>query len=169
FDIYPPGTQYGLFRVGSPLANGTIPVTPPVPDASLQWRVVDPFSALAAHARGRPVNSPSSAVDPAIPPPETTTAPPTQDETSCPPVPPQPTRLRVILPFKGSNANFFAQGILLGWDDVPTPANNTIGVRTFEVRLHKLTVLRDGKALGDRPDWRVFVNVGGQWRFINPF
>jgi len=164
FDIYPPGTSFD-----ATLSNGTFVVTPPVSDASLQWRVVNHFSELPAHACGGADNSVCVTVDPIICPIDAVTPPPTQSETGCPPVPTQPTRLRVILPFQGSNANFFAQSVLVGWDDVPTAANNTTGVRTFQVRLHKLTVDRDGKALGDRPDWRVFVNVGGQWRFISPF
>lgn len=163
FDIYPPGTDY-FFH----LDNGTFPVSPPVPDASLQWRIVDHSSELPAHACGGTDNTVCVTVDPIIicll---DSSTPPPDQTETGCPAVPAQPTRLRVILPFAGSNANFFAQSILLGWDDVPTPANSTLGVRTFQVRLHDLTVKDNGSGCCNDSDWRVFVNIGGQYRYIS--
>src|SRR2546422_1463814 len=163
FDIYPPGTHYGsLFGFGSPLVNGTIPVAPPVPGASLQWRVEDHFSELPLHACGGTDNSVCVTVDPIFCLIDSSTPPPDQSETGCPAVPAQPTRLRVILPFAGTNANFFAKSILLGWDDVPTPSNNTRGVRTFQVRLHKLTVNQNGAGAFNDADWRGVVNVGGQ-------
>jgi hypothetical protein len=170
FDVYPPGTGY-LFH----LDNGTFPTGPPVPGASLQWRIVNHFSELPAHACGGVDNTGCVTVDPIICLLDSTTPPPDQTETGCPAVPAQPTRLRVILPFCGttlpctSNANFFAQSILLGWDDVPTSANNTAGVRTFQVRLHDLTVKDNGAGCCNNADWRVFVNVGGQYRYITPY
>jgi hypothetical protein len=207
FDIYPPGTNYSL-KNGGHLVNGTFPVTPPVPDASLQWRVVDHFSELPAHACGdNEVNtyqqflSVCKTVDPIFCLIDASTPPPDQTETGCPAAPAQPTRLRVILPFAATpNANFFAQSILLGWDDVPRPragsilppANtnvsgqstllgpaglpgpvNTPAVRSFKVTLHAFTVVQNGEGnplLGGHRfgDWRVFVNVGGQYRYISP-
>src|SRR5260370_5822899 len=95
------------------------------------------------------------------------TKPPDQTEIGCPvEVPVQPTRLRVILPFKGSQANYFAKSILLGWDDVPAPPN-TQAVRTFKVTLHGFMVVSNGKVVPNA-DWRVVVNVGGQYRYISP-
>jgi hypothetical protein len=164
FDIYPPGTAFGL----DPLPNGTFQVQPPVPDASLQWRVVDHFSELPARACGGTDNTVCVTVNPIICLLDASTKPPDQTETGCPPggIPPKPTRLRVILPFAGSNANYFAQSILLGWDDVPAPPNKSI--RTFQVRLHKFTVKSDGESFpGVSADWRVLLNVGGQYRYIS--
>lgn len=163
FDIYPPGTGY-FFH----LPNGTLPAGPPVPNASLQWRIVDHSSELPAHACGGADNSACVTVDPIICLLDSSTPPPDQTETNCPATPAQPTRLRVILPFAGSQANFFAKSILLGWDDVPSPANHTPGVRTFQVRLHNLTVKDNGAGCCNDGDWRVFVNVGGQYRYISP-
>lgn len=162
FDIYPPGTGYFFHN-----DNGTFPVGPPVPGASLQWRTVNHFSELPAHACGGVDNTNCVTVDPIICLLDASTPPPDQSETGCPAVPAQPTRLRVILPFANSNANFFAQSILLGWDDVPTPANSTPGVRTFQVRLHNLTVKDNGSGCCNDSDWRVFVNVGGQYRYMS--
>lgn len=167
FDVYPPGTCWGPAAFCNPPNNGTLAVHPPVPDASLQWRLVNHFSELPAHACGGVDNTVCVTVDPIICPVDSSTPPPNQSETACPAVPAHPTRLRVILPFAGSAANFFAQSILLGWDDVPTPANNTPGVRTFQVRLHKLTVKDNGAGCCNDADWRVFVNVGGQYRYIS--
>ena len=163
FDIYPPGTNFG-----SRLVNGTYSVTPPVPDASLQWRIVDHSDELPGHACGGADTSTCVPVDPIliclI---DSTTPPPEQTENKCPDVPAHPTRLRVILPFLGTHANYFAKSILVGWDDVPTPANQTPGVRTFKVTLHDLTVKDNGEGCCTDGDWRVFVNVGGQWRYIS--
>jgi hypothetical protein len=258
FDIYPPGTNYSL-KNGGQLVNGTFPVTPPVPDASLQWRVVDHFSELPAHACGGVDNTVCRTVDPIFCLIDASTPPPDQTELGCPTVPAQPTRLRVILPFADTRvaANYFAQSILLGWDDVPRGGPQTIGgtagsaggflaksainisgrgllntsatkipmrghfyntaahasrtrllynsafkmsvgsplmhsasgvlaqlggrpgplrgtpvVRTFRVRLHKFTVEQNGEGsrfLGaPNGDWRVFVNVGGQYRYMDP-
>ena len=150
------------------MPNGTLPAGPPVPNASLQWRIVDHSSELPAHACGGTDNSVCVTVDPIICLLDASTPPPDQTETHCPAVPAQPTRLRVILPFAGSRANFFAKSILLGWDDVPSPANHTAGVRTFQVRLHNLTVKDNGAGCCNDGDWRVFVNVGGQYRYISP-
>ncbi len=131
FDVYPPGTDY--LHTGP---SGTFLVTPPVPDASLQWRIENHFSELPAHTCGGPDNTSCVTVDPIICLIDDKTPPPTQAETGCPTTPAaNPTRLRVILPFNGSAANFFAQSLLLGWDDVPTPGSN----------------------------------VGGQYRYIDPF
>ena len=167
FDIYPPGTCYGPAAFCNPPDNGTLKVSPPVPDASLQWRIVDHSSELPTHACGGNDNTGCVTVDPILCLIDASTPPPNQSETNCPSVPVHPTRLRVILPFAGSSANFFARSILLGWDDVPTPANNTLGVRTFQVRLHDLTVKDNGSGCCNDSDWRVFVNVGGQYRYIS--
>jgi hypothetical protein len=164
FDVYPPGTGY-FFH----LDNGSLPVGPPVPGASLQWRIVNHFSELPAHACGGVDNSVCVTVDPIICLLDSSIKPPDQTETGCPAVPAQPTRIRVILPFAGTNANFFAQSILLGWDDVPAPVNKTVGVRTFQVRLHNLTVKDNGAGCCNNADWRVFLNVGGQYRYISPY
>jgi hypothetical protein len=171
FDIYPPGTCYSFFTC--PLMNGTFPVTPPTPGASLQWRTIDHFSELPARACGGTDNTVCHTVDPIFCLLDATTGPPDQTETGCPPIPAQPTRLRVILPFCGtslpcsSDANYFAQSVLLGWDDVPSPPA-TRAVRTFRVALDKLTVLQNLGGLSDG-DWRVFVNVGGQYRYLSAF
>jgi len=158
FDIYPPGTDYLGFV--HPRENGNFGVGNPG-DASLQYRIVDHFSELPAHACGGVDNSVCVTVDPIICLVDSSTPPPTQAETGCPAVPLKPTRLRVILPFAGSNANFFAKSILLGWDTVPTTSDK---IRTFEVRLHQFTRLSSATST----DWREFVNVGGQWRYITP-
>lgn len=204
FDIYPPGTNYH-----SLLSDGTFRVTPPVTDASLQWRTVDHFDELPAHACGGKDNKVCVTVDPIICLIDGSTPPPPQDQsqtgTTCPSVPAQPTRLRVILPFAGTNANFFAQSILLGWDDVPggsqqillasanTKANvfarsillgqvglpgpvTTPIVRSFKVTLNQFDVLDNANQICVPnvgcvdllpADWRVFVNVGGQYRYIS--
>jgi len=159
FDIYPPGTDYLGFVI--PRENGTFGVGMPSPDASLQYRIVDHFTELPLRACGGFNNSVCVTVDPIICLLDSSTPPPTQAETGCPPVPQTPTRVRVILPFAGTNANFFAKSILVGWDDVPTPANK---IRTFQVRLHQFTRIENGIS----NDWREFVNVGGQWRYITP-
>jgi len=168
FDIYPPGTDY------TSMTDGVFAVTPPVPDASLQYRVVDHFSELPAHACGGDDNSVCVTVDPIICLIDSKTGPPNQTDTSCPSLQGPPTRVRVILPFCtstnlpcNSTANIFAKSILVGWDDVPTPTNQTKGVRTFEVRLHNLTVKDNGEGCCTDGDWRVFVNVGGQWRYMS--
>ncbi len=169
FDIYPPGTDY-THR----LPNGTFRVTPPVPNASLQWRSVDHSSELPAHTCGGTDTSNCRTVAPIICLIDASTAPtdtdPAKADTSCPPLNGSPTRLRVILPFASTPAtrpNYFAQSILLGWDDVPVSPKTPI-VRNFKVTLHALTVGDNGETTEDG-DWRVFVNVGGQYRYISPF
>jgi hypothetical protein len=166
FDIYPPGADY--LGIARPLVNGTFAVARPVPDASLQWRIVDHFSELPLHACGGTGNTGCITVDPIICLLDSSTPPPTQLETSCPPAPASPTRLRVILPFANTFANYFAKSILLGWDDVPAQANNTPRVRTFNVQLDTFTVKENGMGFCCTDgDWRVFVNVGGQWRYMS--
>src|SRR5262249_20008005 len=99
------------------------------------------------------------------------TPPPDQTETKCPDVPAaRPTRLRVILPFKKyPDANYFAQSILLGWDDVPFNGSINFVVPNFKITLHsfKAVNMRTG-VLSDPVDWRLFVDVAGQHRFMNP-
>lgn len=168
FDIYPPITDY---KTLDPTGTGkTFKVTPPVADASLQWRMVDKSSYIPQHACG---SDPGSCV--ALPMDadhvllcliDANTPPPDQTETSCPTVPAQPTRVRVILKFLGTNANYFAQSVLVGWDDVPAPPA-TLAVRTFQVSLHKFIVEKNGETFPHNGDWRVFLNVGGQWRYIS--
>lgn len=166
FDIYPPVTDYTTL---DPTGTGkTFQVTPPIADASLQWRTVDKSSYIPEHACGP---DPSYCVP--LPPDhvlicllDANTPPPDQSETSCPtPVPAQPTRVRVILKFAGTSANYFAQSVLVGWDDVPAPPT-TLAVRTFQVSLHKFIVEKNGELVLPG-DWRVFVNVGGQWRYVS--
>jgi len=165
FDIYPPITDYGY-----PLPNGTFMIYPPVADVSLQWRIVDHSTELPLHACGSADGSGCVTVDPIICLIDSSTPPPDQSETGCPAVPAQPTRLRVILPFKGSNANYFAKSILLGWDNVPDPvAQASPVVRNFQVTLHNFTVKNNGEGCCTDGDWRVFVNVGGQYRYISPY
>jgi hypothetical protein len=165
FDIYPPGTDYL-----HPMSNGTFPVTSPVPDASLQWRTVDHFSELPAHTCGGTDNSGCVSANAIFCLIDDKTTPPTQSETSCPTLPAdRPTRLRVILPFVGTNANFFSQSVLLGWDDVPVAGSLNRVVRNFNVTLHAFTVKQNGESFLHSGDWRVFVNVGGQYRYIDPF
>jgi hypothetical protein len=197
FDIYPPGTNYHSF-----LNNGTFRITPPVPDAALQWRIVDHSSEVPSHTCGGPnANGCVSAV-PTFCLLDSSTPAPDQMDPHCPAVQAaHPTRLRVILPFAGQSANFFAGSILLGWDDVPAGPlllasadtktnifaksvmprqvgipgpNNTPVVRTFSVALHAFTVVKNGESCLVDPfacggDWRVFVNVGGQYRYIDPY
>lgn len=167
FDIYPPGTNFNV--AANALVNGTFPVTPPVTDASLQWRTVDHSSELPAHTCGGTDSTSCVTVNPIICLIDSTTPPPNQTETGCPALPAQPTRVRVILPFSGTQANFFAQSVLVGWDDVPAPANNTPGVRTFQVQFDRLSIVENGEGCCTNGDWRVFVNVGGQWRYMSPF
>ena len=183
FDIYPPGTGY-FFH----LDNGTFPVSPPVPDASLQWRVINHRSELPAHTCGEQItdcytDTVDYTPDPILclvgastPPPPSDPVAQTQLGTTCPTLQPgeRPTRLRVILPFftdasQGKVDRYFAQSILLGWDDVPAPPD-TSAVRTFKVTLHKFTVVENGEGsppLAPDGDWRVFVNVGGQYRYMS--
>ncbi len=160
FDIYPPGTDYstkpsGVFPVNVPTRDGS------GTDVSLQWRTVD-------HSSEIPNLTTITTVQPLLCPIDATTLAPTQAETSCPPAPARPTRLRVILPFAGSNANAFAQSIFLGWDDVPAPPLEP-QVRTFQVRLHEFDVRHNGEGVihHGHGDWRVFVDVGGQWKYVS--
>jgi hypothetical protein len=187
FDIYPPGTDYtqrelnGTFKMHSPTRDGS------GTDVSLQWRTIDRSSEIPAHA-GTYLGTTgwtTSAVTPLLCPIDATTPLPTQTESSCPARPEHPTRLRVILPFGGTNANVFAQSILLGWDDVPShpPCPATVlmppastpdagrtpcaPVRTFNISLHKFKILQNGEGCCIDGDWRVFIDVGGQWRYLS--
>lgn len=164
FDIYPPATDYLHTE-----ENGTFRIFPPTADASLQWRTVDHFSELPRHACGGNDNSVCVTVEPILCLIDAQTPPPDQTETACPAVPAaRPTRLRVILPFAGSSANYFARSILLGWDDVPFVGSINQIVRNFKITLHKFTVVENGEFFHGS-DWRVFVNVAGQYRYIDPF
>lgn len=170
FDIYPPGTDYGRTE-----PSGAFRVFPPVSDASLQWRVVDHFTELPTHTCGGTDTSNCVTVNPIFCLIDAGTGPPTQAETACPAVPAaRPTRLRVILPFAGSAANFFAQSILLGWDDVPFSGSINFVVRTLKITLHSFTVVNNGEGVERSgqsipSDWRLFVNVAGQYRYMSPF
>ena len=167
FDIYPPGTDYAALE-----DSGAFKVSPPVPDASLQWRIEDHFSELPAHTCGGLDNTSCVTVDPIFCLVDKDTAPPLQTDTTCPAVNGPPTHLRVILPFAGSSANFFARSILLGWDDVPNPSVSPT-IRTFRIKLHSFQVVSNGFIQPNPPsgplraDWRVFVNIGGQYRYIS--
>jgi predicted thioredoxin/glutaredoxin len=164
FDIYPPGTDYG-----SREANGTFKVKN-IPshdgsgtDVSLQWRFIDQFSQVPQHACGPRIQD-CITIAPILCPIDASVGPPTQTETGCPPRPAaqHPTRLRVILPFAGTRANLFAESILLGWDDVPLPT-----LSTYKISLHKLHIIQNGQTGATSGDWRVFVDVGGQWRYMS--
>lgn len=177
FDIYPPGAHYeSLAGNGPPLeASGAIPVTPPVPNAALQWRVIDHFNEIPEHTCG-PDKSYCRAVTPVLcmigastPPPPSDPIAQTALGTSCPLLQfgEQATRLRVILPFNGSNANFFAKTIMLGWDDIPDGQNQP-AIRRFGITLNQYTVDQNGRCtVCGNGDWRVFVDVGGQWRWMS--
>lgn len=165
FDIYPPVTDYSHLE-----PSGAFKVFPPTADASLQWRVEDHFSELPAHTCGGTNVSGCVTVEPIFCLIDATTPPPDQTETGCPAVAAgRPTRLRVILPFAGSAANFFARSILLGWDDVPFTGSINFVVRNLKVTLHKFTVLNNARTRSVPGNWRVFVNVAGQYRYISPF
>ena len=173
FDVYPPGTTY----TGSRLPNGTFLINQPA-GARLQWRIIHrPITRRSCGTSQTDCQS----VEPLLCPIDAATPPPDQGERTCPVAPAEPTRLRVILPFRGTNANVFAASIVVGWDqvsdyscpaDIPiVPASSEqqarttcTPIRTFEVRLHEFRVLEQG--LVDAP-WLVFVDVGGQWRFLS--
>ena len=171
FDVYPPGTNFDKKQ-----DNGNYPVVPPSSTAALQWKIIDRFKTLPIHSCGKgataETGAPCITLRPILCLIGDNTPAPTQAETACPQVQPAglPTRLRVILPFKGSKANAFAQSILLGWDDVPGTRNDN-GVqrpnRTLTIALHKLTVLKNGESFLHDGDWRVFADVGGQWRYLS--
>jgi hypothetical protein len=159
FDIYPPGTDYsqkinGLFPVHVPTRDGT------GTDVSLQWRLIDHTSEIP-NSLGAAVQT----LNPILCPIDASVGPPSQTESACPPAPVHPTRLRVILPFLGSSANAFAQSILLGWDDVPPPQDPR--VRSFNVRLEEFQVDHNGESFLHDGDWRVFMDIGGQWKYIS--
>ncbi len=170
FDIYPPGTNYAAQE-----NNGTFKVSPPTPDSSLQWRILDHSDLIPEHTCG-PDKTYCKPLDPILCLIGASTKPTPGDPvaqtnlgTSCPALQPgeTPTRLRVILPFAGSDATYFAQSILLGWDDVPDgeqrPAMRRRGVTLEEFKVNqngRCTICGDG-------DWRVFIDIAGQWRWIS--
>jgi hypothetical protein len=188
FDIYPPGTDFssqnkelnGTFKINSPSRDGS------GDDISLQWLVIDRPNEIPVHA-GTFTGSQgwtTSTVEPLICPIDKNTPPPNQSETTCPSAPVHPTRLRVLLPFKGTNANVFAKTILLAWDDVPDntcpspglipPAITTdLGrtmcapIRNFDISLHKFKINDNAEGSFTDGDWRVFVDVAGQWRYVS--
>lgn len=165
FDVYPPGTDFLHTE-----DNGTFKIFPPVADASLQWRTVDHSTELPKHTCGTADGSGCVTVEPVLCLIDAATPPPDQTETACPAVAAgRPTRLRVILPFAGSDANFFARSILLGWDDVPFVGSINHIVRNFKITLHKFTIEDNGESFIHSGDWRLFVNVGGQYRYMDPF
>jgi hypothetical protein len=186
FDIYPPGTDYTQYE-----PNGTRHIAVPTrngsgTDVALQYAVIDRTAEIPAHA-GRFLGSQgwtSSTLDGLICLLDSSTPPPTQNETTCPLAPPNPSRLRVILPFAQSKANVFAKTIILGWDDVPDntcPTNNIISpatmsdvnrtlcarIRDFEIDLHEFRINDNAEGSFSDGDWRVFVDVGGQWRYVS--
>jgi hypothetical protein len=175
FDIYPPVTDYqfpdtnGAFTVINGYKVYPWTVYPPTADASLQYRIVDHDSEIPTHTCGTSSAADCVTLTPTICLIDNTTPPPNQSETSCPPVPARPTRLRVILPFNGSNANYFAKSILVGWDDVPSPNDDVGRVRTFKVKLHKFTINENGSGPFNSGDWRAFLNVNGQWRYMSAY
>jgi hypothetical protein len=162
FDIYPPGTDY------SKKPGGVFTVTPPTRDGSghdvsLQWRIIDRNNVIPDNL-GTSIKTVTPIL---LCPIDATIGPPSQTEDGCPPASAYPTRLRVILPFKGADANAFAATILLGWDDVPTSPDPP--VRTFDVRLEDFQVDHNGEGFNHHGhgDWRVFVDVGGQWKYVS--
>jgi len=162
FDIYPPGTDYstktnGLFPVNVPTRDGS------GHDVSLQWRVIDHTSDITDNL-GNTIKTVTASLCPI----DATTGPPTQSEMYCPQPPAYPTRLRVILPFNGAlDANGFAASVLLGWDDVPAPQEPA--VRSFNIRLEDFQVDHNGEGFlhHGHGDWRVFVDVGGQRKYVS--
>jgi hypothetical protein len=180
FDIYPPGTNYAAQET-----NGTFKVSPPTPDASLQWRILDHSDLIPEHTCG-PDKTYCKAADPILcligastPPTPGDPVAQTNLGTSCPTLQPgeTPTRLRVILPFytdtlpppQGNNQTdtYFAQTILLGWDDVPDGQQRP-AMRRWGVTLEEFKVNQNGRCtICGNGDWRVFVDVGGQWRWIS--
>ncbi len=182
FEIYPPGTD---FNPTSKMADGTFPVTPltrdgSYKDVSLQWRVIDrnteipPRTCLGGLQNCHRVEPIIIPVDDRTPAP----APNIDDGGAVVPTD-HPTRLRVILPFKGTDGDVSAKTILLGWDDVPSPpcsdsaatsAERTLcaSLRTFDVKLHQLDVIKNGESFiqGDA-EWHVFADVGGHWRYMS--
>jgi hypothetical protein len=157
-DIYPPGTDYS-----QKLPNGTFPVNPVSRDGSgndlsLQWRTVDQSGQIPAHSGSSHLTGALYCLV------DASTPAPTQGETGCPVQPAHPTRLRLILPFAGTSFDSFAQSILLGWDDVP--AAPVSPVRNFSIALHEFRVLHNGESGLHHGDWRVFVDVGGQWKYV---
>ena len=176
FDVYPPITDYtapdtsgGAFTTINGHQVYPFTVLPPTADSSLQYRIVDHDSEIPAHTCGGPDTTNCFTVTPIICLLDNTTPPPDQTETGCPAVPARPTRIRVILPFKGTNANYFAKSVLVGWDNVPDPTDDVGRVRTFKVKLHKFTVNENGSGPVTDGDWRVFLNMNGQWRYMSPF
>ena len=182
FDIYPPGAHFeSLAGNGPPLEqSGAIPVTPPSADASLQWRILDHSGEIPEQTCGADRTNCHQAtpilclIGASTPPAPSDPVAQTQLGTACPALQPgeRPTRLRVILPFftdalNGQVDNYFAQSILLGWDDVPDGQQRP-SIRRFAVTLNELKVDQNGRCTicGDA-DWRVFVDVGGQWRWIS--
>ena len=165
FDIYPPGTDYTTVT-----SNGNFTVTLPVPDAFLQWRMVDRSDQLPAHTCGIDPCVSSESPVPNFCPIDDSTPPPPQDQSAtpsyCPDPPQHPTRLRVILPFHTRGAHYLAKSILLGWDDVPAPPA-TPAVRTFRVTMHAFSVLKNGETFPLHGDWRVLAGVGGEWRYVS--
>ena len=173
FDIYPPGTNYTAQE-----NNGTFKVSPPTPDSSLQWRILDHSDLIPEHTCG-PDKTYCKPLDPNLNPPVlcligASTLPTPGDPvaqtnlgTSCPALQPgeTPTRLRVILPFAGSAATYFAQSILLGWDDVPDGGQRP-AMRRRGVTLEEFKVNLNGRCCNEG-DWRVFIDIAGQWRWIS--
>ena len=152
FDVYPPGTDYA-----HTMANGTFPVHPPSSEDSLQYVRYDYSNQIGHRSGSDPLTDPILCLV------DDTTGAPTQNETACPAQPARPTRVRVILPFQGSTHDSFAGVLLLGWDSPPTTA-----MHTYQVRLHRFVVDHNGEGelhlTGG--DWRVFVDVAGQWQYV---
>jgi len=154
FDIYPTGTDYTTYE-----QSLAFHVTPPSANATLQAKVTDKLSEVNLIACGL---NPCKTVQPLLCPVDAATPPPTQQEVACPAAPAHPTHMRVILPFKGSSANIFAQEIQVGWTVAQTNP-----VRTFKITLHRFSVYHNGENWPLNGDWRVFVDVGGQWRYMS--
>jgi hypothetical protein len=144
FDIYPPGTDYTTYE-----DNLTFRVHPPSSNASV---VATPTFSIVG-----------SLIQPLLCPIDATTPPPTQTETACPELPTHPTRIRVILPFKGSqDTQPFRESIQVGWNVPPSTS-----IRTFLISLHEFKIIHNGESFLHDGDWRAYVNVGSQWRYLN--
>jgi hypothetical protein len=179
FDVYPPGTLYdrptgGTFAVSppSPLGTGT--------DASLQWRFISRSNLLPPYACGGPTSTTCRSVQPIICPISSAVGEPDQTESTCPPSTGRPNRLRVILPFRGTSANVFAGTVLVGWDDVPSPACDTSHgflyagcrtMRTVRIGLRRLSVVtmpaQPPNVAPIPEEWHIFAAVGGEWQYLS--
>lgn len=70
---------------------------------------------------------------------------------------------RVIIKWEDANTSVLAKTLNLSWDDAtPQP----VAVNTVKVKVKKLKILRRKEFWG-KSEFRVFIDVGGQWVFLN--